>query len=95
MIEDLKEVRKTVGGCHYGGNEGEMLRTGVGVVSVVVGVEKNKNTGTPSLCDEFLISQMVLSFLTMSEVAAKRKTNKAASPRGLLTEDLLLLRNTL
>lgn len=38
MIEDFKEVRKTVGGCHYGGNEGEMLRTGVGVVSVVVGV---------------------------------------------------------
>lgn len=37
MIEDFKEVRKTVG-CHYGGNEGEMLRTGVGVVSVVVGV---------------------------------------------------------
>lgn len=38
MIEDFHEVRKTLGGCHYGGNEGEMLRTGVGVVSVVVGV---------------------------------------------------------
>lgn len=58
-------------------------------------MEKNKNAGTPSLCDEFLSGQMVLSFLTMSEVAAKRKTDKAASPRDLLTEDLLLLRNTL
>lgn len=58
-------------------------------------MEKNKNAGTPSLCDEFLSGEMVLSFLTMSEVAAKRKTDKAASPRGLLTEDLLLLRNTL
>lgn len=58
-------------------------------------MEKNKNARTPSLCDEFLSGQMVLSFLTMSEVAAKRKTDKAASPRGLLTEDLLLLRNTL
>ena len=58
-------------------------------------MEKNKNAGAPSLCDEFLSVQMVLSFLTMSEVAAKRKTNKAASPRGLLAEDLLLLRNTL
>lgn len=58
-------------------------------------MEKNKNAGTPSLCDEFFSGQMVLSFLTMSEVAAKRKTDKAASPRGLLTEDLLLLRNTL
>lgn len=58
-------------------------------------MEKNKNAGTPSLCDEFLSGQMVLSFLTMSEVAAKRKTDKAASPRGLLTEDLLFLRNTL
>lgn len=58
-------------------------------------MEKNKNVGTPSLCDEFLSGEMVLSFLKMSEVAAKRKTDKAASPRGLLTEDLLLLRNTL
>lgn len=58
-------------------------------------MEKNKNAGTPSLCNEFLSGEMVLSFLTMSEVAAKRKTDKAASPRGLLTEDLLLLRNTL
>lgn len=38
MIEDFYEVWKIVGGCYYGGNEGEMLWIGVGVVFVVVGV---------------------------------------------------------
>ena len=55
-----KSVRKTVGSCSDSDNECGMIRTDVGVVSVVVVcVENNKNAWTPSLCDEFSSGLMV------------------------------------